>query len=96
MCQWTAEALAIANQRAHWEILRLSRAPEFRSDSRWIARQIGVDIDQVNIAFSRLLRLRLLEVLPSGEWKDVTGMPNLTERKFRTLALARTRELAAE
>ncbi|HEY6393604.1 MAG TPA: helix-turn-helix transcriptional regulator [Bryobacteraceae bacterium] len=94
--QWTAEALAIANQRAHWEILRLCRAPEFRADSRWIARQIGVDIDQVNLAFSRLLRLRLLEVSASGQWKDLTGAPHLTERKFRTLALARARELAAK
>ncbi len=96
MRQWTAEALAIANQPAHWGILRLCRAPEFRSDSRWIAQQIGVDIDQVNLAFSRLLRLRLLEVRASGEWKDLTGMPHLTERKFRTLALARARELAAK
>jgi len=94
--QWTAEALAIANQRAHWEIIRLCRTPEFRADSRWIAQQTGLDIDQVNLAFTRLLRLRLLEVSKSGEWKDLTGIPRLTEPKFRTLALARARELAAK
>ena len=34
---WTAEALAIVTEPAHWEIIRLSRTPGFRSDSRWVA-----------------------------------------------------------
>lgn len=93
---WTAEAMAVANEPAHWHIVRLSRAPEFRPDCRWIADQIGVSVDAVNMALSRLLRLRLLEVIASGEWKDLTGLRKLTEREFRKLALARVRQKAAE
>jgi transcriptional regulator with XRE-family HTH domain len=93
---WTAEALAVANEPAHWHIVRLSRTPEFRPDCRWIADQIGGSVDAVNMALSRLLRLRLLQVIASGEWKDLTGLRKLTEREFRKLALARVRQKAAE
>jgi hypothetical protein len=38
----------------------------FRADCRWIAQQIGAEVDDVNMAFSRLLRLGLLEVRSAG------------------------------
>jgi hypothetical protein len=91
---WTAEALAIVSERAHWEIVRLSRAAEFRSDSRWVAAQSGLTVDQVNLALSRLLRLRLLEAGPSGRWNGLTDAA--TESQFRKIALARVREKAKE
>jgi hypothetical protein len=91
---WTAEALAIVTEPAHWEIIRLSRAPGFRSDSRWVAREAGLTVDQVNLALSRLLRLRLLEAGPSGTWTALTDAT--AERQFRKIALARVREKAKE
>jgi transcriptional regulator with XRE-family HTH domain len=93
LLQWTAEAMSVVNEPAHWHILRLSTAAEFRPDCRWIAQQIGVTVDQVNLALSRLLRLRLLQVTAAGEWQDATGLRNLTEVEFRGLALKRAREL---
>lgn len=93
---WTAEAMSVVGDPAHWHILRLSRTREFRPDCRWIAEQIGASVDDVNIALSRLLRLRLLQIKESGKWKDLTGMPDLTEKAFRKLALARVRELSAK
>jgi hypothetical protein len=92
----TAEAMNIVGERAHWEILRLCRNPGFRPDCRSIAETISVPVDEVNMALSRLLRLRLLEVSPQGEWIDLTGLPNLTEKAFREIALARVRNKAAE
>src|SRR6185369_8942189 len=59
---WTAESLGILTERAHWEIVRLSRAEGFQPDCRWIAQEAGLTVDQVNVALSRLLRLRLLEI----------------------------------
>jgi transcriptional regulator with XRE-family HTH domain len=93
---WVAEAASIMTEKVHREILRLSRSPGFRADSRWIAEQIGVSVDTVNVALSRLLRLRLIEVSPTGQWKDLTGLPNLIAREFQSLALKRVREMAAE
>ena len=68
----------------------------FRADCRWIALQIGAEVDEVNMAFSRLLRLGLLEVRSAGTWREMTGLKSPTEKEFRKLALARVREKAAE
>ena len=89
---WTAEAMAITSEPAHWQLLRLCRAPEFHADSRWIAERIGVSVDAVNVALSRLLRLGLLEIDTAGKWKDSTGLPRITGSEFRKLALARVRK----
>jgi len=93
---WTAEALGILTERAHWDIVRLTRTDGFEADSRWIAAQANLSVDQVNIALSRLLRLRLLEIGASGQWSDLTGLPTLTERQFRKLALSRIRQMSKE
>jgi transcriptional regulator with XRE-family HTH domain len=89
---WTADALGVVQDRVHWQILRLSRAPEFRLDCRWIAESTGASVDRVNLALATLLRLRLLKTSATGEWADSTGLPHLTEREFRKIALARIRE----
>ncbi len=93
---WTAEAMALTSEPAHWEILRLCRTPQFRTDCRWIARRIGTSVDEVNLALSRLLRLGLLQVDSAGDWKDTTGLRSLTPREFRKLALARVRKESKE
>lgn len=93
---WAAEAASILAQPIHWEMLRLSRKPDFRPDSRYVAAKLGVSVDEVNVSLSRLLRLRLLKADSTGGWSDATGLSTLTEASFRKLALARVREQAAE
>jgi transcriptional regulator with XRE-family HTH domain len=93
---WTAEAMAILRERAHWEIVRLSRTPGFRADTRWIAAAANLTTDGVNLALSRLLRLGLVECGPAGRWTDRTGMATVTEAQFRKLALERVREKSKE
>jgi transcriptional regulator with XRE-family HTH domain len=85
------EALGILTERVHWQIVELTRAPEFRADSRWLAERIGVSADAVNIALSRLLRIGLLE-MRADRWRERTGLARLTEKGFRRLALRRVRE----
>ena len=93
---WTAEALAIVSDRCHWQIVQLTRSPEFQSDCRWVAKQLGATVDGVNIVLSRLLRLRLLEIGPGGKWKCARGRGKFTEAEFTKRALVKVRELAAE
>jgi transcriptional regulator with XRE-family HTH domain len=88
---WTAEAMAIASEPVHWRLLRLCRVPDFRADSRWIAGELGVSADEVNLALSRLLRLRLIETGGGAVWKDLTGLTEVEESSFRKIALARAR-----
>jgi transcriptional regulator with XRE-family HTH domain len=92
---WTAEAMAIVNDRIHWHILQLVHSQHFRVDCRWIAAEIGATVDQVNLALTRLLRLRLLEMPRSRKWRSAMGRGQLTETDFRKAALIRIRELAA-
>jgi transcriptional regulator with XRE-family HTH domain len=91
---WTTEALSIVREPIHFQILELSRSPNFRADCRWIAAQLNVSVDGVNIAFSRLLRLRLIAANSRNTWTDLTGISELTERQFLGMALARVRERA--
>jgi transcriptional regulator with XRE-family HTH domain len=93
---WTAEAMAVVRDREHFEILRLCREEGFRADCRWIAEKAAVGVDEVNVALARLLRLGLIEMRADGAWLDRTGLAQLNEPGFRTLALGRVREKAAE
>ena len=92
---WTAEAAAILMERAHWEVFRVCREPDFQPDCRWIAQRIGCTVDKVNVVFARLLRLRLVETDAKGRW-IATESAASTEREFRRLALKRIRAMAAE
>jgi hypothetical protein len=92
MRHWTAEAMAVVSGRVHWQIVRLCRHPGFRTDCRWIARQTGVSVDEVNLALTRLLRLGLID----GQWHEQTGLSDLTEPAFRKLALERVQRKAVE
>jgi transcriptional regulator with XRE-family HTH domain len=93
---WTAEASAIILQPVHWDIFRLCRTRSFRSDSRWVAEQCGTTVDEVNVAFARLLRLGLVATLQNGRWVAASGTKASSEREFQKTALTRVREKAAE
>ena len=55
-----------------------------------------MNVDEVNIAFSRLLRLRLISAIDRNTWLDLTGIPQITDREFLGIASARVRESAFE
>ncbi|MGA8429060.1 MAG: helix-turn-helix transcriptional regulator [Candidatus Sulfotelmatobacter sp.] len=46
---WTAEALAIATDDTHWQIVRVAASRGFCADSRWIARKTAVTVDEVKL-----------------------------------------------
>jgi transcriptional regulator with XRE-family HTH domain len=88
---WAAEAMAIVEDRTHWETILLCASPDFRSDSRWIAEELGVTADQVNVVLSRLLRLGLLEMSADGKWRSRGEFPIQAEKDFRRIALQQVR-----
>lgn len=71
--QLTGDAASVVTDPSHYTILELLRLRDFKPDSRWIARAIGLSVDEVNMALSRLLRLGLLEMTGSGRWVDRSG-----------------------
>lgn len=99
---WTAEASAIFMQPLHWKIFKLcAEKPSSASRGQvWgtksVADQCEATVDEVNIAFQRLLRLGLLQTNAEGRWLVTTGNKVKSEREFQKLALTRVREKAAE
>ncbi len=93
---WTAEASAILMLPVHWHLFRLCGTRKFRSDSRWIAAETGATVDEVNMAFQRLLRIGLLQTTSDGHWVVTAEARVKSEREFQQLALRRIREKAAE
>lgn len=91
--QWLAEATALMTEAAHWRLIELLRAPEWRPDTRWAAQRLGVTVDDLNIAVSRLLRLGMLEVDADGRWRDLSGFDAPTQQQFVECALGRLRAL---
>lgn len=93
---WTAEAIAIMSDRTHWKLVEFCRKQRTHPDSRRIAEDLLVTPDQVNMAFSRLLGLRLMTTDSAGLWLHMTPDATKTEKQFLRLALARVRAQAAE
>lgn len=90
--QLTRETARLLADWHHHAILELTHLDAFRPDSRWIARVLGISVDEVNIAVQRLLRLGLLRMEP-GAWIDTTGPAIRGEHEFTQAAVDR---LAAE
>lgn len=88
--QWMAEAAAVTNNAAHWRLLQLLRAPDWRPDMRWAAQRLDIDADQLSDALLRLLRLGLL-TMHGREWRDTSGLESPVAENVVDLALARLR-----
>lgn len=86
---WAAELLALLTEPVHRDLLRLSRQPVFRGDCRWVAKELDVTVDAVNVALSRLLRLGFLELTAEGVWRDKTGLSEITAERFSTFVVER-------
>jgi hypothetical protein len=88
---WLGEAAAIVANPAHWRLLELVRCADFRPDMRWAARRLGLGVDEINDAVSRLLRLGMLGVDADGAWHDTSGLAGPAEDAVKECALARAR-----
>jgi len=88
--QWMAEAYSLMTNDAHWRLLQLLRAPDWRPDLRWAGQRLNLGNDQLNEALSRLLRLGLLKI-DGSSWRDVSGLEDPDAAGVIDLALARLR-----
>ena len=93
-----AEELAAATANLisgwhHYAILELVKLEDFQPSSPWIARVLGIEVDEVNLALQRLLRLGLLEMSARERWTDLSGDTTASFEGFTRAALER---LAAE
>jgi len=70
----------------NFAILELTRLDDFQPDSRWIARMLGITVDEVNVALSRLCRLHLLR-MDGAKWQDQLGDVVMDAAHFHEAAM---------
>ncbi|MGE3973342.1 MAG: TIGR02147 family protein [Bdellovibrionales bacterium] len=54
----------------HDAILELTHIPHFQPKHKWIARALGISVNEVSVAVERLVRLKLLSVDQNNKWQD--------------------------
>ncbi|MGE3974697.1 MAG: TIGR02147 family protein [Bdellovibrionales bacterium] len=70
--QITLDTYAIISDWYHYAILELIKVKGFKPDPKWIAKSLSITKNEANFAIERLVRVGLLEVEPSGQWRDLT------------------------
>lgn len=72
----------------HYALLELTRVEGFQADSRWIARMLGITVDEVNIVVQCLLRLGMLEMASPTRWVDQLGDAMSSLHAFNQASMA--------
>jgi transcriptional regulator with XRE-family HTH domain len=85
--QLAHDTVSLISNIYHYTILELIRLPEFKADSRWIARVLNLTVDEVNLALARLIRLGLLEMVAVDKWVDKSGTEVTTLEDFSHAAI---------
>ena len=67
----------------HMALLELTLTDDFRSDARWVAKQLRLTVVEVQLIVARLQRLGLLAVDADGRWM-ATNANTTTKDKSRT------------
>lgn len=89
MRRLTADTANLVADWYHWAILELVHLRDFVPDSRWIARVLGLSVDEVNLAVSRLLHLGMLEMSAPDRWTDRSGDTTTSYEDFTRAAIER-------
>jgi uncharacterized protein (TIGR02147 family) len=87
----------------HAAILELTQVEGFRSDSRWIAKQLGLGVSQIEEAISRLVRCGLLHIAKDGSlearpeiFNTFSETPSTAIRRFHRQVLSMAIESTIE
>lgn len=94
--QLALDTFEVISDWHHFALLELTHVKEFKPDSRWIARALGITTDAVNIAISRLTRLRLLAMREDGRWEDRSPYVTMSESGLTDVVLRRMHTEAHE
>ena len=71
--QLSKDASNLICEWQHFAILELLRFESFEPNSNWIAQVLGLSVDEVNIALTRLIRLNLISMESPSVWRDLSG-----------------------
>ena len=81
----TADAFAVISDWYHFAIFELVTVEAFQPKPRWIARALGITINEVHIAVERLFRLGLLRRDDEGRWRQGAPLITTATNPFSTI-----------
>jgi uncharacterized protein (TIGR02147 family) len=67
--QLSADQFRVIGDWYHFAILTLMRTSKFKSNASWVGRRLGLSSSVVQSAIGRLIRVNLIHVTKTGEWK---------------------------
>lgn len=80
------DTFAAISEYYHDAILELTHLTSFKPDPKWIAKVLGITVNQVNIAVERLQRLELLSVDENGKWIDQSQFNTTVQNDLTSVA----------
>lgn len=84
------DQLHLISDWCHYAILELVCVKRFQPNIPWVAKALGLSIHEAAAAVERLVRLGMLEIKPSGQWR-VTS--DFSTNIHGTLAISARRKL---
>jgi uncharacterized protein (TIGR02147 family) len=70
----------------HYAILELVSTKGFKLDNHWIAKRLGISVNEANAAIERLIRLEFLEKNKKGQWVNKSGHNTTVGNEFTAVA----------
>lgn len=72
----------------HFAILEIIKTNSFKSDEKWLAKRLGLNVEVVRTAVQRLQRLKLIEI-DGGKWRVLSANNSWTNNEYTTEARRR-------
>ena len=69
----SADDFALISDWHYYAILELMKVNGFSAEAKWIANALGLSLVEIKVAMERLERTKMIEKLPDGSWKDLSG-----------------------
>lgn len=80
----------------HDAILELTKVKQFKSDTAWIAKVLGISKREVSTAIKRLECLKLLKTKEKDKWLDESQFNTTIKNDFTTVALRKLQRQVLE
>ncbi len=80
----------------HYAIFELVTVSNFQSEPKWIAKTLGITVNETHAAIERLQRLELIEIGKNGRWKQGSDLITTTGNPFTATAFRKLQKQVLE
>lgn len=84
--QMSRDSFAVISDWYHYAILELTHVSAFRSEPKWIAKSLGISVNEANAAIDRLIRLGMMKKNSDGRLKNISGNNTNIDHEMRDIA----------